>query len=190
MGDDRMDHTLRRWTRLASREAYASPWTRLREDTVVFPNGEESTYSVFELGSCAGVLPLLDDGRVVMVRQYRYIGDHFPWEMPTGAIDHAESPAEAANRELAEEAGYRAAVLDYLGPVHTSKGHCEEVAHLFIGRELTPVAAAPEPTEEIEIRPFAFEEVLRMVLDGQIVDSMTVIAVLRAALSDQRRLSI
>lgn len=173
---------LRRWRRVDTRRVYDSPWAALREDTIVFPNWEESTYSVFELGGCVGVLPLLDGDRVLLVRQYRYIGDHFPWEMPTGSIDAGETPQQAANRELAEEAGYHAAELEPLGHFHTSKGHCEEVAHLFAGRMLSPRHVAHDATEEIEHRVFSFAEVLEMVLDGRIVDSMTIIAVLRVAL--------
>lgn len=182
MKEDAEPHGLHRWRRTDSREAYASPWTRLREDTIVFPNGQESTYSVFELGRCVGVLPILDDGRIALVRQYRYIGDHFPWEMPTGNIASGETPASAANRELGEEAGYHAATLQPLGAFHTSKGHCDEVAYLFVGRGLRSVEAAPDATEEIKRRLFSFEDVLEMVLDGFIVDSMTIIAVLRVAL--------
>lgn len=176
-------HGVRRWRRVATRRVYDSPWAALREDSIVFPGGEESTYSVFELGECVGVLPLLDGDRVLLVRQYRYIGDHFPWEMPTGSIDAGETPEQAANRELAEEAGYHAAELEPLGRFHTSKGHCEEVAHLFAGRALTPRHVAHDATEEIERRVFLFADVLQMVLDGRIVDSMTIIAVLRVALS-------
>lgn len=174
---------LRRWRRIATRRVYDSPWAALRDDTIVFPNGEESAYSVFELGQCVGVLPLLDGERVLLVRQYRYIGDHFPWEMPTGHIDAGEAPEQAANRELAEEAGYHAATLQPLGWFHTSKGHCDEVAHLFAGRALSPRHAELDPTEQIERGVFAFDEVLAMVLDGRIVDSMTIIAVLRVALA-------
>jgi len=184
MEDDGTDtpHGLRRWRRTGSREVYRSPWVALREDSIVFPNGRESTYSVFELGQCVGVLPLLDDGRVLLVRQYRYIGDAFTWEMPTGNIAAGESPEEGANRELAEEAGYRAGQLEPLGHVHTSKAHCDEVAYLFAGRALTPAVAASDETEEIERGLFPFDEVLEMVRDSRIVDSMTIIAVLRVAL--------
>jgi ADP-ribose pyrophosphatase len=176
-------HGLRRWRRLGSRIAYASLWTRLREDTIIFPNGQESTYSVLELGQCVGVLPLLDDGRVMLVRQYRYVGDHFPWEMPTGNVDPGESPHVAAKRELGEEAGYDAGRLDPLGTFHTSKAHCDEVAHLFVAHELRPVERVPDPTEELERGACPFNDVLAMVLDGRIVDSMTIIAVLRVALA-------
>jgi len=152
------------------------------EDHIVFPNGQESTYSVFELGRCVGVLPLREDGRVPLVRQYRYIGDAFPWEMPTGNIATGESPEEAANRELAEEAGCRAAHLQPLGHFHTSKAHCDEIAYLFVGLALTPAQAEPDETEEIARGLLPFDEVLEMVRDGRIVDSMTIIAVLRVAL--------
>ena len=174
---------LRRWRRVATRRVYESPWTALREDTIVFPNGHVSTYSVFELGQCVGVLPILDDGRVLLVRQYRYIGDSFTWEMPTGNIGPGEASDQAANRELAEEAGYHAASLEPLGWFRTSKGHCDEVAHLFIGHALYPAEAEADDTEEIERRLFPFDEVLAMGQDGRIVDSMTIIAVLRAALA-------
>jgi len=175
-------HGLRRWRRIGSREVYRSPWVGVREDHIVFPNGQESTYSVFELGRCVGVLPLREDGRVPLVRQYRYIGDAFPWEMPTGSIAAGESPEEAANRELAEEAGCRAGHLEPLGHFHTSKAHCDEIAYLFVGRALTSAQAKPDETEEIERGLFPFDEVLEMVRDGRIVDSMTIIAVLRVAL--------
>ncbi len=173
---------LRRWRRTGSREVYRSPWVGVREDHIVFPNGQESTYSVFELGRCVGVLPVHADGRVPLVRQYRYIGDAFPWEMPTGNIAAGESPEEAANRELAEEAGCRAGHLEPLGHFHTSKAHCDEIAYLFVGRALTLAQAEPDETEEIERGLFPFDEVLEMVRDGRIVDSMTIIAVLRVAL--------
>ncbi len=173
---------LRRWRRIGSHEVYRSPWVGVREDSIVFPNRQEGAYSVFELGRCVGVLPLCDDDRVALVRQYRYIGDAFPWEMPTGAIAAGESPEEAANRELAEEAGYRAGQLEPLGHFRTSKAHCDEVAYLFVGRALTPALATPDETEEIERGFFSFDEVLEMVRDGRIVDSMTIIAMLRVAL--------
>ena len=182
MAHDEPRH-LRRWRTLTTRQVYHSPWATLREDTIRFPKGEQSTYSVLELGPCVGVLPLLDDGSVLLVRQYRYIGDHFPWEMPTGNIADGESPEQAANRELGEEAGYHAATLEPLGSFHTSKAHCDEVAHLFVGHSLSTVQADHDATEEIERALFSFPDVLAMVLDGRIVDSMTIIAVLRVALA-------
>jgi ADP-ribose pyrophosphatase len=98
-----------------------------------------------------------------------------------GGMHAGESREEAAQRELAEEIGYRAGKLTWLSSFHTSKSVVDETAHLFLGEELCKVEVPPDETEFIEVRPFAFEEVLQMVLRSEITDSMTVIGVLHAA---------
>jgi ADP-ribose pyrophosphatase len=80
-----------------------------------------------------------------------------------------------------EEVGYCAGVLQWISSYHTSKSVCEEIAHLYIGRELTPAAATPDDTEFFERTVLPFDHVLQMVIDSEIRDSMTVIAVLHAA---------
>jgi len=118
---------------------------------------------------------------VLLVGQYRYVVGDFYWEMPTGAA-HADEPLETtAQRELAEEAGYEAGRLVALGSFHTSKSILHEVAHLFLAEDLRPASRPPDPTEFIERRAFAFAEALAMVERGEIKDSMTIVAVLRAA---------
>jgi ADP-ribose pyrophosphatase len=88
---------------------------------------------------------------------------------------------EAAQRELAEEIGYGAARLTHVCTYHTSKSIMDETAHLFLGEEMTKLTLPPDETEFIATRPFPFSEVLGMVRAGEIVDSMTIIAVLFAA---------
>ncbi len=87
----------------------------------------------------------------------------------------------AAQRELAEEVGYRATHLKHVCTYNTSKSVLDETAHLFIGEGLVQDALPPDETEFLEVRPWPFAEALEMVLNGTIVDSMTIIAVLRAA---------
>ena len=128
-----------------------------------------------------GVLPFVDDDHVVMVRQHRYLAGRFTWEMPTGGVEEGEAIEDAAQRELAEEAGYRAGELRHVHSIHTSKSCMDETAHLYIGRDLRPDAALPDEVEDIERRVMLFARVLEMVLSGEITDSMTVIAVLLAA---------
>jgi ADP-ribose pyrophosphatase len=101
--------------------------------------------------------------------------------MPTGGVRPGETLEQAAQRELAEETGHRAGRLRHLSTYHTSKSVVDETAHLFIAEGLRRAETAPDDTEFIDVRPFAFDTVLRMVLEGEIVDSMTVIAVLLAA---------
>jgi ADP-ribose pyrophosphatase len=127
------------------------------------------------------VLPFLDERTVVLVGQYRYVARRFYWEMPTGGVKPGETEEAAAQRELAEEAGYEAARLVKLCSFHTSKSVLDEVAHLYIAEGLRPATRVGDDTEFIEIRAFPVDEVVGMVERSEIVDSMTVIAILHAA---------
>jgi len=169
------------WKTLATTPIYANRWLSLREDTVEMPDGRTTIYGVVTCGECVGVLPFLDPEAVLLVRQYRYIARRATWEMPTGGVHAGESIEEAAQRELSEEVGYRAGRLTHVSSYHTSKSVVDETAHLFLGEGMVKLALPPDETEFIEVRPFPFREALRMVLSGEIVDSMTIIAVLLAA---------
>jgi ADP-ribose pyrophosphatase len=169
------------WKTVSTRPLYQNPWLSLREDLVELPNGRTTIYGVVSCGECVGVLPFLDPDTVLLVRQYRYVARRATWEMPTGGVHVGESVEMAAQRELAEETGFRAARLTHVSTYHTSKSIMDETAHLFLGEELTKLALAPDETEFIEAVPFSFPETLRMVRTGEIVDSMTIIAVLHAA---------
>ena len=171
-----------RWTRLSSREIYKNPWTHLREDVVRLPDGRTTLYGVVTFGECVGTLPLDEQGRALLVRQYRYVQDAVTWEMPTGGVKAGESPEDAARRELREEGGLHAGRLTHLSTYHTSKSVVRETAHLYLAEDLTLAEAVPrDDTEFIATAWKPFPEVLQKVLSGEIVDSMTVIAVLTAA---------
>ncbi len=178
---DRRDLARTAWRTLTSRPIYRNPWIAVREDIAEMPDGRTTVYGVVECADCIGVLPLLDASTVVLVGQYRYVARDFLWEIPTGAMHPGESEEAAVQRELAEEAGYRAAHLTKLSTFDTSKSVLDETAHLYLAHDLEPVDHAPDATEFIEVRPFPFPEVLRMVETSEIRDSMTVIAVLHAA---------
>jgi ADP-ribose pyrophosphatase len=117
---------------------------------------------------------------VVLVGQYRYVARGFYWEIPTGAEQPGESEEAAARRELAEEAGYEAERLVKLCSFHSSKSVVDETAHIYLAEGLRPAAREGDDTEFIEVRPFSFDEVVRMVETSEIRDSMTVVAVLHA----------
>src|SRR5271157_4730759 len=170
------------WKTLSSRPVYQNPWTSVREDMAEMPNGKTTLYGVVECADCVGVLPFLDESHVLMVRQYRYVfAENQRWEMPTGGVEPAETLLDAAHRELREEVGYDAGQLSYLNTYYTSKSIVHEIAHLYIGLDLTQVQAVPDETEFLEIEVFPFASVLQMVLDSEIRDSMTILAVLFAA---------
>ena len=169
------------WTTASTRAIYENRWMKLREDIALLPDGRTTIYGVVECAEAVGVLPFLDADTVLLVGQYRYVAQGFYWEMPTGGQHAGETLEQAAQRELAEEAGHEAGRLIKLCDFHTSKSILREVAHLYLAEDLRPVSRPADHTEFIERRAFPFAEVLHMVERGEIKDSMTVIAVLHAA---------
>ncbi len=175
-----------KWVREGRETVYRTGFFKVHRDRVLLPDGRRIDYGVVECGHCVGVLPVLADGSIVLVRQYRYIAGRATWEMPTGGVHEGELPELAAQRELAEEAGYHAGSLDHLSTYHTSKSSIDETAHLYLGRGLEPAQAEGDDTEFIDTRVFSFEQVMEMVNSGEILDSMTLIAVLKFALMRAR----
>jgi ADP-ribose pyrophosphatase len=170
------------WKTLSSRPVYSNSWMNLREDMAEMPDGRTTIYGVVTFGPCVGVLPFVTDDAVLLVRQYRYVqGENHRWEIPTGGVKEGETLEQAAQRELAEEAGVHARRLVHVSSYYTSKCICDETAHLYIGEDLVPANAQPDDTEFLQRREFRFAEALRMALDGEIMDSMSVLALLLAA---------
>ena len=169
------------WKTLSTRDIYRNPWLSLREDRVQLPNGRQSIYGVVSCGHCVGILPFLDPKTVLLVKQYRYVAKRVTWEMPTGGVHQGETAEQAAQRELGEEVGYGAGRLTWVSSYHTSKSVMDETAHLYVGEDLVKLELDPDETEFIEVQSFPFDRVLQMVQSGEILDSMTIIAVLHAA---------
>ena len=170
------------WKRVSSKPIYQNRWLSLREDLVELPDGKTTIYGVVTCGDCVGILPLVDRDHVLLIQQYRYVAGRATWEMPTGGVRPGESFEEAAQRELEEEAGYKAGRLSKIVSYHTSKSVLDETAHLYLAEELQPVQHQPaDDTEFIRPQVFPFATLLRMVMDGEILDGMTIIAVLHVA---------
>jgi ADP-ribose pyrophosphatase len=175
------------WTTISTTRIYANKWLSLREDLVALPDGRTTIYGVVSCGQCVGILPFVDRDTVLLIRQYRYVARRPTWEMPTGGVHNGESLEDAAQRELAEEVGYRAGRLVHVCTYHTSKSVVDETAHLYLADELVAAPRPGDDTEFIDVRAFAFADALEMVLAGEIQDSMTIIAVLHAARQRERR---
>lgn len=170
------------WKKLGERFIYENPWIRVREDDVISPRGSRTIYGVVEARAATGVVALTDDDQVYLVGQYRYPLETYSWEIPEGGANVGEEPLEAAQRELAEEAGVIAESWEQLGgEIHVSNCFTNERAFLYLARGLSPCSLNPDDTEDLQIRRVPFAECLRMVDSGEITDSLTVIAILRLA---------
>lgn len=124
------------------------------------------------------IVPVLDDGRVVLIRNYRVSVARFVVELPAGTLERGEAPEVCAGRELIEEGGYKAGELVALGWFFTSPGLTDEKMHVVGARGLVHVGQALEAYEDIEVVPSGLAEVLRWIDEGQIVDAKTIAALM------------
>ena len=174
---------LKTWKRVGSRTLYRSAHVVIREDALELPGGRERAYPVLHLGASVGVLPFRSDDRVVLVRQYRHITQDFSWEIPGGGILPNESPEEAAQRELREEAGCRAGHLRRLGGFWPNNAYLDEVIHIFVAGELVTDPLPADQDEHLEVRTFPFEEVLAMAQDDRISCGLSKLAIFWSAVA-------
>jgi 8-oxo-dGTP pyrophosphatase MutT (NUDIX family) len=173
------------WKTLASRVAYENAWIRVREDSVVRPDGEPGIYGVVEIRPSVGVVALNARDEVVLVGQWRYAVGRHSWEVPRGGSAPYETDMLlTAQRELAEEAGVKAAKWELLSAVDVCNGVSNDVQSLFLATELseTPMHLDAEEDIVVEWKPFA--EAVQMVMDGRIAEVCSVAALLMVA---QRR---
>jgi ADP-ribose pyrophosphatase len=150
----------------------------LEVDEVVEPGGVRGTREIVRQSGSVAALPVLEDGRIVLVRQYRYAVDAFVWELPAGRRDAGEAPESGARRELEEEVGLRAGSLEPLMVLWTTPGFCDEVMHLFRATQLERVPPRPEADERIEPTTFTLADALAMMQRGEIREGKTVVALL------------
>jgi len=155
---------------------------RVREDSVVRPDGSAGIYGVVELRPSIGVVALNAAREIVLVGQWRYPLGRYSWEIPRGGSMPGESDPEAvARRELREEAGVEASEWQKLGAVDLNNGITNDVEHLFLATGLQRGENHPDPEEEIEVRWVALDDAVGMALSGEISEVCSVAAILMAA---------
>jgi ADP-ribose pyrophosphatase len=164
--------------RLETRRVYAGKVVSVDVDQVEEPGGVRAVREVLRHPGSVAVLAVHDDGRFVLVRQYRYPVDDEVWELPAGRLDAGESPDQAARRELVEEVGLEATNLTRMSVFYTTPGFCDEVMYLFRATGLRSVTARPEEDERIEAREVTLEEAQAMIGRGELREAKTLVAVL------------
>ncbi|MGH8668371.1 MAG: NUDIX domain-containing protein [Burkholderiales bacterium] len=152
---------------------------KVRRDTVRLPDGGQATREYIRHPGAVAIVPLFDDGRVLLERQFRYPHRRAFIEVPAGKLDPGEPPLDTAKRELLEETGYEAAEWTRLGTMHTAIAYTDEAIELFLCRKIRKSADPKlDPGEFLETMIVPFEEAIALVRDGRITDSKSVCSLL------------
>ncbi|WKL57414.1 NUDIX hydrolase [Asticcacaulis sp. ZE23SCel15] len=168
------------WQILTQKIEFENPWMRVESYDVIAPTGNPAHYGVTRFRNRAvAVVPLFDDGTVVIVGQQRFALNAYSWELPEGGVPDGEDPLEGAKRELAEEAGLKAEYWREIIQMDLSNSITDEVATGYLATGLTPAEGALDETESLEIRRIPFKDLLKAVISGQVRDSQTVVCALR-----------
>ncbi|MGC8820234.1 MAG: NUDIX domain-containing protein [Fervidobacterium sp.] len=154
---------------------------RVMKDEVLLENGVLSTREYVLHPGAVAVVPVTDDGKIILVEQYRYPIKQMLLEIPAGKFDKpGENPLDCARRELEEETGYRAQEYTYLGYIHTTPGFSNEAIHLYMARKLYKGAMDPDEDEILKVHFEDFDAVVKKCINGEITDVKTIVGVMRA----------
>ncbi|ASG22909.1 NUDIX domain-containing protein [Nitrospirillum viridazoti] len=175
------------WTVLSRDLRYENPWLRVFHHEVLRPDGRPGIFGTVEFATVAvGVLPVAANGDTWLVGQWRFGAGRYSWEMVEGGIPlagpKAVGPLAGAAEELREEAGLRAGRWLEIQRMDMSNSIGNEHAHLYLAWDLTEVPVAPDETEQLTIRRLPLRAALDMALSGEILDAMTIAALLRVRL--------
>ncbi len=165
------------WKKVRQALEIRNPWWTYRKDDLMLPSGRPGEYHYVHVQGSSLIVPLLPDGRIIMVNQYRYLSGRESIEFPCGSVKEGSSHDETARHELEEETGYRAGTLVPAGEFNPYNGVTDEICRIYIARDLAKTQGRrPDETEEFEYLYPGPGEIDRMVADNTIWDGMTLAA--------------
>ena len=162
-------------TRIDGEVAYDGGFLKVSRDRVTLPNQKVAFREYIKHPGAVVILPLVDDGRVLLERQFRYPLDRVFIELPAGKIDAGEATLATAKRELQEETGYTARDWHYVGKIHNAIAYSDEYLDMYLARGLTAGPARLDEGEFLEIFTATVPELLAMVRSGEVTDVKTII---------------
>ena len=151
-------------------------------DTVQIPNGNVAVWDFIGHKGAAAVVPVREDGKILMVRQYRNALDRETLEVPAGGLNGADEPTEeAAMRELEEETGYRCEKVEFLISIRTTVAFCNEKIDIYVAKDLIPSKQNLDEDEFIDVEAYSVEELMEMIYSTKIQDSKKISAIMAYA---------
>ncbi|MBQ7907871.1 MAG: NUDIX hydrolase [Clostridia bacterium] len=166
--------------KLSSKQIFDGKIVKLFVDTVQLPNGNEATREIVRHPGAVCVVPVTDDGQVIMVRQFRYPFEQVLLEIPAGKLEPGEDPLEAVKRELEEESGAVAGKIQHIGELYTTVAIFDEKIQIYLATDLTFKDSHPDEDEFVEVTKIPLDTLVTMIMNGEIKDAKTQIAILKA----------
>jgi ADP-ribose pyrophosphatase len=167
---------MKKWEKLSEEILHKNPWWTYKHEKYVLPNGKEGDYYYMHTNGGASIIPVLDDGRIIMTKQWRYLFKRENIEFPIGGLKENQSYEEAARTELEEEVGYKIGELSLIGEMSSCKGLVDELIKVFLAKNLKKTKSHPDETEEIEILLKTPEEIDKMIETNEIWDGQVLAA--------------
>ena len=165
---------------VSSEHLAATGYITVVRDTIRFANGHEAERTVVEHPGAVALVVLDEAGRWLLIRQYRHAISDWLLEIPAGTLEIGEDPMQCAARELAEETGFGARSLEYLGKLYLAPGYSSEALWFFLATDLYPASAPQDDDEQITLQPVPDDEVDQMIQQGAIMDAKTVAGIMLA----------
>jgi len=167
---------LKKWKKISEAVLFKNSWWIYKKDETELPSGKRGEYHYVHTNGASMVVPILNDGRIVFVNQYRYLNDRESLELPCGGVKNGHTYEETAKHELEEEAGFIARDWCKVGEFNPYNGVTDELCRVFIAKDLSEVPSTPDETEEFEIVSLKPDEVDARIATGTIWDGMTIAA--------------
>ena len=170
-----------------TRSVYHGRLLKVRVDTVKLPNGRMTTREIVEHPGAIAVIPLLENGKLLLVKQYRNAARRRLIEIPAGTLEVGEAPVRCARRELIEETGYAARRFTKLFSCYLAPGYSTEKIHFFLASRLVPTKAKQAEDEAIIVQAISLHEALKAIDQGKIQDAKTISALYYLAMHEDKR---
>lgn len=171
---------IKKWQLLNRTVVYENDWISVEDCFVESPTAIRTQYGkVHYKNATVGIIPILDDGSTILVGQQRFPTGTYSWEIPMGGVNDDESPKAAAVRELREETGCVAEQWNHLLYAETSNSVTDEVVSVFVCKDVSLEKRDLDPTESIEVKIIPFEKAVDMVMNGKIVDAISIASILK-----------
>lgn len=165
---------LKKWKKLSELQLFKNSWWSYRKDATELPGGRQGEYHYVHTNGSSMIIPVLGDGRIALVKQYRYLNDAESLEFPCGGVKDGSTYEQTAREELHEEGGFIARSWMLAGRFNPYNGVTDEICNVYVAKDLTEVPPKPDETEEFERCLLAPQDIEDRIAGGAIWDGMTI----------------